>query len=121
MLDCTYLIFAEIDSNDNIVRWGYCLEDCPSEEPIVACREEPEFPPYVGENGYHMNFTTEYVKDSNEPLLEMDYVKFECPTGYVFENSTTVNHYAICYNWTYFYTFNHSSTICARKYILELN
>ena len=63
-----------------------------------------------------MNFTTDYVKDSNDPLLEMDYVKFECPTGYVFEGSTIVNHYAICYNWSYFYTFNHSSAICARKF-----
>lgn len=64
-----------------------------------------------------MNFTTDYIEGSNEPLLEMDYVSFECPTGFVFEGSTVVKHYAICYNWSYVYTFNHSSALCARKYL----
>lgn len=98
------------------------MEDCPSEEPVIACRDEPIFPSYVDEDdGYYMNFTTDYIEGSNEPLLEMDYVSFECPTGFVFEGSTVVKHYAICYNWSYVYTFNHSSALCARKYLHKIS
>ena len=62
-----------------------------------------------------MNFTTGCIQGSNEHTLELDYVTFECPKGYVFEGSTIVKHYAICYNWSYIYTFNESA-ICARKF-----
>ena len=88
------------------MRWGYCLEDCPSEEIRVACLDEPLFPVFVEDDGYYQNSTSSYISGSGQTLLEFDYVTYQCPEGYAFEDSTNVTNYAICYNWEYVYPFD---------------
>lgn len=43
-------------------------------------------------------------------------VAFNCPEGYVFEDSTNITHYAICHNWEYVYNFDLEAK-CVRKYL----
>ena len=39
-------------------------------------------------------------------VLELDYVEFTCPVGYIFEGSFNFTHYAICYNWGYDHAYD---------------
>ena len=56
-----------------IKEWGECAEDCPAEEPMIACLTEPIFPDWVddtdGED--YVNFTTTYVQGSGDITLEV--------------------------------------------------
>ena len=112
------LNFSELDSNGDIVRWGYCLEDCPSEEIRVACLDEPLFPILVEDDGYYQNSTSSYVAGSGQVTLEFDYVTYKCPEGYAFEDSTNATNYAICYDWEYVYPFDLTKP-CVRKYNMQ--
>ena len=110
-----FLFIAELDENGVIVRWGYCLPDCPHEEIKVACIHEPIFPDFLFiDDGYHQNLTSNYIPGSGEVLLELDYVTFECPLGYVVEGSSNVTNYAFCHNWIYAYKFDMTKS-CVRK------
>ncbi len=42
----------------------------------------------------------------NSLLLQLDYVYFTCPEGYVFEGSSNTTHYAVCRNWNFVYLFD---------------
>ena len=54
------VFFSEIVGN-NIVEWGYCLDDCPHEEPEVVCNSDPPFTPtLVDDMDGFANFTTLY-------------------------------------------------------------
>ena len=47
----------------DIIEWGYCLDDCPFEEPVVVCQSDPPLTPTLilePEDGY-VNYTTEYT------------------------------------------------------------
>ena len=37
---------SEVDSSGDIVRWGYCLDDCPAETPDPVCRSPPPVPAF---------------------------------------------------------------------------
>jgi hypothetical protein len=109
-----------LTSSGSIEKWGYCLEDCPGEDLIPACLEEPQFPEYPPSDGFRQNFTTDYVSGSYQIIMDMDYVSFQCPSGYAFEGSTNVTHYAICHNWQFNYQFDLEAT-CIRiyKYVID--
>lgn len=48
-------------SGSTITEWGECLPDCPSQEAVVACLSEPQFPRFVqDENSNLVNFTATY-------------------------------------------------------------
>ena len=96
------------------MRWGYCLEDCPSEEIRVACLDEPLFPVLVEDDGYYQNSTSSYIPGSGQTLLEFDFITYNCPEGYAFEDSKNATNYAICYNWEYVYPFDLTKP-CVRK------
>ena len=108
---------TELEEDGTIKRWGYCLDDCPTEEIRVACLEEPLFPNLLlGDNDYYKNSTSEYLPGSGKVTLEYDFVTHNCPEGYVFEDSTNITNYAICYNWEYLYQFDMDKA-CVREYL----
>jgi hypothetical protein len=115
-----FFVIAELGSDGTIKKWGYCLDDCPAEEPVVACLTEPIFPVSTDDDGYHQNYTTEYLQGSGQILLDMDYVVFECPPGYVFEGSTNITHYAFCHNWNYSYPFDLQQS-CIRMHQFKIS
>ena len=97
-----------------IKTWGYCVKDCPSEEIRVACLDEPLFPDPVDDDGYYQNTSIDFIQGSGQVTLEFDVVTYNCPEGHVFEGSTNVTNYAICYNWEYIYPFDNDKP-CVRK------
>jgi hypothetical protein len=100
----------------DIVRWGFCQDYCPTEKPEVACLEDPTFPDYVrpeGE-GTFVNFTTDFKPNIGQIVLELDYVVFKCPLGYVFDNSYNNTQYALCHDWKWDIDFEPMAK-CRRK------
>ena len=71
------------------------LPDCPTIEPEVACLEDPTFPDWVRASDRDaVNFTAtlqtatgpmSFAQDVGTVVLELDYVEFTCPDGYIFE------------------------------------
>ena len=41
--------------------------------------------------------------------MQLEYLSFSCPEGFVFEGSFNHTHYAWCYNWSYIYDFDHEA------------
>lgn len=44
----------------------------------------------------------------------MDYVAFTCPEGYVFNGTSNVTVYSVCYNWNFVSLFDEEIE-CVRK------
>ena len=60
-----YLAFE--GDGTTIKEWGYCLPECHSSEPMVACIDEPEFPVVVStEDDIYVNYTANYTRGSNQ-------------------------------------------------------
>ena len=110
-----FISISEVDGTGSILEWGFCTENCPSDDPINACLEIPKLPPTIyDENGLFRNYSTNYDIGLRKPVHEMDYISFECPLGYSYVGSNHTTVYAYCHNWTFIYTFNESS-YCSRK------
>ena len=107
--------FSEIDDERKVLKWDFCLEDCPSDDPIIACTDAPMYPEFLDENeSFHKNFSTKYILGEYQPIVELDYVAFECPKGFSVEGSNDTAVYSFCHNWTYLYSYNETSK-CSRK------
>ncbi|XP_059096703.1 uncharacterized protein LOC131891197 [Tigriopus californicus] len=102
---------TEVDDAKNVLDWGFCVPDCPSEVVEVACLSEPDFPVFVTpwDASDLVNFTTSYDQGSALVTKELDFVSFQCPEGYVFEGSNNITHYAMCHNWEYLYLFDRTA------------
>ena len=56
---------TKLDEQLNVLEWGDCLDDCPSEPVNSACIEEPEFPEFSdGEDPLVVNYTSSYERGS---------------------------------------------------------
>ena len=111
------------DDGVTIAEWGDCLPNCPYEEPEVVCLNDPEFPDlaYGDEFGdtRAKNYSTDYIPNNREVTKEFEYVSFECPEGYIFEDSFNTTHYALCHNWEFQQQYQTNST-CTRTFSVRL-
>ena len=53
---------TKLDENLNVLEWGDCLEDCPSEPVNSVCLEEPQFPVFSDGSDRSLNFTANYTR-----------------------------------------------------------
>ena len=53
---------TKLDDNLNVLEWGDCLEDCPSEPVNSVCLEEPQFPMFSDGSDRSLNFTANYTR-----------------------------------------------------------
>ena len=93
--ECQPRCATETTSDNKVVKWGLCLPDCPTIEPEVACLDDPIFPDWVRASDRDaVNFTAtlqtltgpkNFDQDVGTVVLELDYVEFTCPVGYIFE------------------------------------
>jgi hypothetical protein len=52
---------TKLDNSLNILEWGDCLDDCPSESVNSACLTDPEFPVFSDGSGGTTNFTSYFL------------------------------------------------------------
>ena len=107
---------TNLDDNMNVLEWGDCLEDCPTEPYDSACLQDPIFPATADGTTVSVNYTTDYTPGVSVVTSEFDYVTFTCPDGYVFEKSNNKTHYALCMHWDFVYLYDQEA-LCVRKYI----
>ena len=98
----------------HVLEWGDCIDDCPKEPINSACLEDPQFPIFADGSDQAVNYTSNYTTGRSVVTNELDYVAFDCPTGYVFEGSKNKTHYAICLNWEFIYLYD-QDRLCIRK------
>ena len=111
---------TKLDDLQNIIEWGDCLEDCPSEPINSACLSDPIFPAIADGSDHAVNATTEYITGISVVTNEFDYVTFTCPEGYVFKESNNKTHYALCINWEFIYLFDIEAN-CVCKFNFACN
>ena len=105
---------TKLDDSLNVLEWGDCLDDCPSEPINSACLTDPTFPSIADGSDDATNYTTNYTTGISVVTDELDYVVFTCPDGYVYEGTNNKSHYAICMHWEFIYLYD-PEVLCVRK------
>ena len=106
---------TKLDDALNVVEWGDCMDDCPSEPINSACLSDPMFPLIADGSDAAVNYTTNYTTGISVVTDEFDYVAFTCPEGYVYEGTNNNTHYAICIHWEFVYLYD-PEVLCVRKF-----
>lgn len=107
---------TKLGENLNVLEWGDCLEDCPSESINSACLNDPRFPLAADGMDAAVNYTHNYTRGISVVTDEFDYVAFTCPDGYVYEGTNNKTHYAVCMHWEFIYLYDEDA-LCVRKYL----
>ncbi len=84
----------------------------------MVCLSEPVFPAFADGAG-QLNFTVvpEYEKglEDPDPIREWDFVSFQCPEGYLFDQANESTAYAVCHNWRWLYSYQPDDDVCIRE------
>ena len=62
---------TKLDGQKNVLEWGDCLDDCPSEIPNVVCLDEPIFPDFADGSNNAVNYTANYTRGSGVVTYEV--------------------------------------------------
>ena len=70
-------IVSELDSGGNIVSWGLCIEDCPSEPPTPSCLQPPAVPAFAAWNTTQLNYRASWfqLESVNNTFYQISNVK----------------------------------------------
>jgi hypothetical protein len=82
---------TKLDDTLNVVEWGDCLDDCPTEPVNSACLMEPEFPKFSEGMSLTVNFTSNFTVGSAAVTDEVTYGHYNL--------STTTNYRSIIFRW----------------------
>ena len=55
---------TKLSENLEVIEWGDCLDDCPTEQIQKVCIEEPNFPIMADGSDRAVNYTANYTKGS---------------------------------------------------------
>lgn len=67
---------TKLDNDLNVLEWGDCLTDCPTEPVNSVCLEEPQFPTYSDGSERSVNYTASYDKGSGRVTDEVTFNNF---------------------------------------------